>query len=118
MGRLFAGTPWDRPPRCESCGALEADCQCSPEKPEPKRIDPARQTVRLRVEKRSKEKHVTVLRGLDPEGNDMEALALRLKTVCGSGGTVKDDTIELQGEHLEKVEATLAGIGYKTKRGG
>ncbi|CAN5860833.1 translation initiation factor [soil metagenome] len=118
MGRLFAGTPWDRPPRCERCGELEADCRCPPPEPEPKRLDPAQQTARLRVEKRPKGKLVTVLRGLDPVGNDLEALAARLKSACGSGGTVKDGTIEIQGEHLDKVESALAAIGYKTKRGG
>jgi translation initiation factor 1 len=89
MGRLFAGTQWDRPPRCERCGALEAECTCPPaEPPAPERIDPSRQTARIRVEKRPK------------------------------GKSVKDDgSIEIQGSHLDRVESLLASIGYKTKRG-
>ena len=37
---------------------------------------------------------------LDPEGNDLPALAAKLKSACGTGGTVKDGPIELQGDHL------------------
>ena len=118
MGRLFAGTQWDRPPRCDRCGALEAECTCPPPEPEVKRIDPASQTARVRVEKRPKGKHVTVVRGLDPTGNDLAALAARLKSALGVGGTVKDDgTIEVQGEHADRVASILAEVGYKTRPG-
>jgi translation initiation factor 1 len=117
MGRLFAGTPWDRPPTCDRCGRLEAECACPPPPPtEPTRIPPHRQTARLRVEKRPKGKVVTVVRNLDPEGNDLLALAATLKARCGTGGTVKDATIELQGDHLATTEAALAALGYKTQR--
>ncbi|RUL86464.1 translation initiation factor [Tautonia sociabilis] len=118
MGRLFAGTQWDRPPRCERCGQLEAECSCPPPAPEPpRRLDPARQTARIRVEKRPKGKLVTAIRGLPPDGNDLPALAAQLKSTIGGGGTVKDDgTIELQGDHADRVSSLLAEIGYNTKR--
>lgn len=117
MGRLFAGTPWDRPPTCNRCGRLESECQCPPIEPEPTRIPPEKQTARIRVEKRAKGKLVTVIQGLDPEGNDLPELAARLKETCGTGGTTKDDTIELQGDHLERAETALRAIGYKTRKG-
>jgi translation initiation factor 1 len=116
MQRLFAGTPWDRPPRCERCGQLEADCSCPPPAAEPVRIPPDQQTARLRVEKRAKGKVVTVLWGLDPTGNDLSALAARLKDRCGTGGTVKDGTIELQGDHRAGAEAGLVALGYRVRR--
>ena len=118
MGRLFAGTHWDRPPRCARCGDLESECNCPPVVAEPVRLDPGTQTAWLRVEKRPKGKLVTAVRGLDPIGNDLGALAARLKGAIGGGGTVKDDgTIEVQGDHLDRVEGLLATLGYRTKRG-
>jgi translation initiation factor 1 len=60
---------------------------------------------------------VTVVANLDPDGNDLPDLAARLKTRCGTGGTVKDGLIELQGDHVAAAEAVLKGLGYKTRRG-
>lgn len=117
MGRLFAGTAWDRPPSCEVCGKLASECVCPPRVVAPARIAPEAQTARIRIEKRPKGKMVTVVSHLDPSGNDLPALAAVLKAKCGTGGTAKDDVIELQGDHVSKVEAALAAIGYKVKRG-
>jgi len=75
--RLFEGTPFDRPPRCERCGALEEECTCPPP-----RFPPESQTVRLAVEKRRKGKVVTALRGLSVEGNDLPELLRQLKSAC------------------------------------
>ncbi len=116
MGRLFAGTPFDRPPTCERCGKLETECGCPHPVVEPSRLDPSTQTARLKREKRPKGKVVTVIGGLDPGGNDLVALAATLKGKCGAGGTVKDGAIELQGDHLDAAEAALKVIGFKTKR--
>jgi translation initiation factor 1 len=48
----------------------------------------------------------------------LNAIAQQLKKLCGSGGTVKDGTIEIQGDHCEKVQARLTEMGYKVKRAG
>jgi translation initiation factor 1 len=80
-----------------------------------KRIPPEQQTARLMTERRAKGKFVTVIAGLDAEGNDLDELATRLKNVCGTGGTVKDGQIELQGNHLQGVERALRAIGYTIK---
>ena len=117
MQRLFAGTPWDRPPTCERCGKPEPECACPPAPPPaPRRLDPATQTARLRVEKRARGKVVTVVAGLDPEGNNLPALAATLKDRCGTGGTMKDGHIELQGDRLDAARSVLEGLGYKTRR--
>ena len=116
MQRLFSGTPFDRPPTCERCGRLETKCSCPPVVVEPVRHPPEEQTARLRVERRAKGKTVTVVAGLDPLGNDLPALASRLKTRCGAGGTVKNGTIELQGNRLSAADAALRDLGYKTSR--
>ena len=83
----------------------------------PARIAPEIQTARLKVEKRPKGKVVTTVVGLDPAGNDLADLAAKLKSRCGSGGTVKEGVIELQGDHLSVAEAVLKEVGYKVKRG-
>ena len=119
MPRLFAGTPWDRPPTCDRCGRLESACSCPPLVPEVKRIPPEQQTARLMTERRAKGKLVTMIAGLDPKDNDLNELATQLKNACGAGGTVKDGQIELQGDHLQAAMRTLQAIGYNTKaRGG
>jgi translation initiation factor 1 len=115
--RLFAGTPWDRPPKCDRCGAPTAECRCPPVDVEPLRLAPETQTARLKVEKRSKGKIVTIVSGLDPNGNDLPALARTLKSRVGAGGTVREATIELQGDRLDAAETVLGALGYKTKRG-
>ena len=111
--RLFEGTPWDRPPRCERCGELEADCVCPPP---PKALTPAeKQTARLAIEKRKKGKVVTVVRGLSPEENDLPELLAKLKASCGAGGTLKDDQLEIQGKHVELVRELLMDLGYRVR---
>jgi translation initiation factor 1 len=111
--RLFEGTPFDRPPRCERCGELEADCVCPPAPP--LRIPPEKQTARLAVEKRKKGTVVTVVRGLPSEGNDLPALLTQLKSACGAGGTIQDDALEIQGNHLDSIRNHLGQLGYKVR---
>ena len=48
----------------------------------------------------------------------MKDLSKKLKQVCGSGGTVKGDTIEIQGEHREKIAEALRSMGYQVKIAG
>ena len=111
--RLFAGTQWDLPPKCQRCGELEDDCTCPPS---PKQLTaPEKQTARLAVEKRKKGKVVTVVRGLLADENDLPALLARLKNACGAGGTLKDDRLEIQGGHLERVRALLTEVGYRVR---
>ena len=111
--RLFEGTEFDRPPRCEQCGELEEACVCPPAPVE--RIPPEKQTAKLSVEKRKKGKQVTLVRGLSSEGNDLAELLTQLKSDCGSGGTLKDDVLELQGNQLDRLRTALEKIGFRVK---
>jgi translation initiation factor 1 len=63
-------------------------------------------------------KTVTVITGIPASGEALSALAQQLKKLCGSGGTVKDGVIEIQGDHCDKVMAKLSELGYKVKRSG
>ena len=109
--RLFEGTPFDRPPRCEHCGELEADCRCPP--PARPLGPPTKQTAKLALEKRKRGKTVTVIRGLAAEDNDLPALLTQLKSICGAGGTLKNDVLELQGDHRNRARSVLTDIGYR-----
>lgn len=115
MTRLFAGTPFDRPPLCERCGKLESDCTCPPEVPAKLQIPPSQQTARLALERRKKGKTVTVIRGLSDDANHLPALLTKLKTACGAGGTIADDALELQGDHMIRLRTLLADLGYRVR---
>ncbi len=63
-------------------------------------------------------KTVTVVMGVPLDGEALIALARRLKTACGTGGTVRAGTMEFQGDHRDRVEALLAIEGIRSKRAG
>lgn len=63
-------------------------------------------------------KAVTVIRGLDADPAGLVALGKQLKACCGSGGTVKEGVVEVQGDHCERVVAYLQQAGYAAKRAG
>ncbi|HEY4260881.1 MAG TPA: translation initiation factor [Schlesneria sp.] len=111
--RLFEGTAWDRPPTCERCGKLEAECTCPPIVAAKELIPPQKQTAQLSVEKRKKGKLVTVIRGLSAEANDLSALLTKLKNSCGAGGAIEEDALEIQGDQLSRLQTILSEIGYR-----
>ena len=113
MTRLFSGTPFDRPPVCDRCGKLESACACSPISKPKNQTPPAKQTVRLAIEKRKKGKLVTVIRGLSATDNDLPALLGKLKDRCGAGGSLDGDTLEIQGNHVDRLRTLLGEIGYR-----
>jgi translation initiation factor 1 len=69
----------------------------------------------VQVEKRKAGRVVTVIRGLAPTDNDLPALLTELKNACGAGGTVRDDSLEIQGDQLQRAKEALSAIGYKVK---
>jgi translation initiation factor 1 len=63
-------------------------------------------------------KTVTLVRGLPLAADELAALGKQLRSACGSGGTVKDGVLEIQGDHCERVMAELTKLGHKPKRAG
>lgn len=63
-------------------------------------------------------KTVTVIRGAALAPDALAALAKRLKSLCGSGGTAKDGVIEIQGDHADRLVEALGGLGHRVKRAG
>jgi translation initiation factor 1 len=63
-------------------------------------------------------KGVSMITGLTLPAAQLEALATRLKKLCGAGGAVKDGSIEIQGEHRDRLVEELIKLGYEAKRSG
>jgi translation initiation factor 1 len=63
-------------------------------------------------------KGVTVITGLPLTPETLAALASELKRLCGSGGTVKEGSIEIQGEHRDRLVAELSRRGFAARRAG
>jgi translation initiation factor 1 len=63
-------------------------------------------------------KGVSVISGLPLAGAELEALGTRLKKLCGAGGAVKDGTIEIQGDHRDRLVAELQKLGFEARRSG
>ena len=81
--------------------------------------NPAKQGVRIRRESKGRGgKTVCVIDGLELPGEALKALLKRLKGQLGTGGAVKDDSIEIQGDHRDKLLALLAREGIKAKPSG
>ena len=101
---------------CPECRRPVTDCQCRQQvsgRPTPDGI------VRIRRETKGRNgKGVTLIDGLPLTSDALSALAKVLKSKCGSGGTVKDGVIEIQGEHRELVKGYLELQGYKVKLAG
>lgn len=100
---------------CPACRKPVADCICS------------RNTAKLasdgivRVSRETKGRNgkgVTLVKGLSLDALALAQLGKQLKTACGSGGTVKDGVIEIQGDHCERVIEALKKQGWAVKRAG
>jgi translation initiation factor 1 len=75
--------------------------------------------VRIRREtKGRKGKGVTTVSGLILADTDMKELCSKLKKMCGTGGALKDGTIEIQGDNRDKIKATLEQLGHNVKLAG
>lgn len=95
----------------------QGDLRKQNQKPSPvKSLPPQQQTAYLHRESKGRGgKVVTLVKNLVLSEEDLKTLAKRLKQVCGSGGTVKEGMIEIQGEHREKIAGVLRTTGYKVK---
>ena len=76
---------------------------------------PAKPTVKLSLEKRASGKSVTVAGGLPDNAEFLASLAKEWKKACGTGGSVRPDGIELQGDQRERLRQLIVARGWKVK---
>jgi translation initiation factor 1 len=82
-------------------------------------LAPHEQDLRVWLEKNHRGgKLACVIKGFVGKKDDLETLAKTLKTKCGTGGSVKDNEIIIQGDHREKIVAMLQQMKYKAKKAG
>ena len=113
--RVVYDTAVGRTDRCSNCRRRQEACVCPP--------SVQRQAgdgiVRIwRDRKGRRGKTMTVVTGLPGGEAALAGIAATLKRLCGSGGTVSDGNVEIQGDHRERVAAKLTELGYRVKLAG
>lgn len=104
---------------CSRCGKPEGECRCNEQRRMGAPSTPRDGFVRLALDRKQRRgKSVTVITNIPGDLAQLTALAQEFRKLCGTGGSLKDGAIELQGDHRDKVEARLAALGYKIKRVG
>ncbi|GAC1458290.1 MAG: hypothetical protein NVSMB70_02670 [Chamaesiphon sp.] len=82
-------------------------------------LPPVQQNLRVQASRKGRKgKTVTVVSGFQLVPETLEALLKQLKAQCGAGGTIKDNEIEIQGDHTQKMVQILTQLGYKAKISG
>lgn len=100
---------------CPKCHQLKKTCTCRDEPSAPNKST----VVRVgRETKGRRGKGVTIISDLPLNEHDLTELAAKMKTRLGTGGTIKDGRIEIQGDHRDRIVAELEALGYRVKRAG
>lgn len=112
LGGLVYST--DQGECCPNCRQPKAACRCGEDA-----VPPGDGIVRVRRESKGRGgKTVTTVSGVPLAGEALKTLAASLKKRCGTGGTLKDGVIEIQGEHVDTLIAELSKQGFTVKRSG
>ena len=93
---------------CTVCGLPQELCVCE-------EIAREQQEINIYTVSRRYGKLVTIVEGIDSNDIDLEDLGKKLKTACAAGGTVKKDTIELQGNDKRRVKKVLNEMGFNVE---
>lgn len=82
-------------------------------------LPPNQQDLRIQATRKGKKgKTVTVITGFQHQSQTLNQLLKKLKAQCGSGGTIKENTMEIQGDHRENLVKILQNLGYRVKVSG
>lgn len=100
---------------CPECSKPLSHCTCR----KPTAVQAGDGVIRLsRQTKGRKGKGVTLITGVPLAGEKLGDFAKKLKRKCGSGGTVKDGVIEIQGDHRDTLMVELKKEGWSVKKAG
>ena len=112
LGGLVYSTDAGR--MCPDCRQVIANCICKAQA-----LPKTDGVVRVSLQTKGRGgKSVTLVKGLPLDALALAALAKQLRTACGTGGTVKDGVVEVQGDHVATVMAALHKQAYVVKRAG
>ena len=82
-------------------------------------LPPNQQDIRIQTTRSGRKgKTVTIIKGFQHNPETLTKLLKKLKSQCGSGGTVKKDSLEIQGDHKQKLLEIVTKLGYKAKISG
>lgn len=82
-------------------------------------LPPNQHNLKVQASRKGRKgKTVTVISGFQVSPETLQTLLKQLKAQCGAGGTIKDNEIEIQGDHKQKLVETLVKLGYKAKISG
>ena len=104
---------------CPDCGRPVAECTCTQKTARSAPSAKGDGVVRVALARKGRAgKTVSVVTGLNLGDEALKTLASDLKRRCGTGGTVKDGTIEIQGDHRDTLVAALKEQGIPAKKAG
>jgi len=99
---------------CPACRQPISHCTCKAQL-----IPPTDGVVRVSLQTKGRGgKSVTLVKGLSLDAVALAVLGKQLRSACGSGGTVKDGVVEVQGDHVVTIMAALQKQNYNVKRAG
>jgi translation initiation factor 1 len=108
-----------RIPICKRCHLPQTECRCRETATEMVTQAPRDGFVRISRDRKGRRgKTMTLVSNLPDDDSILAEVTQHLKKLCGSGGTCKEQTIAIQGDHRDKIEAWLIQQGYKVKRVG
>ncbi len=104
---------------CPDCGKNAQKCSCKRKKAKLQSNIHFDEIIRIRREtKGHKGKTVTSITGFQENTDDLKQIAKKLKTSCGTGGSIKDGIIIIQGDHRQAIQSELQKQGFKVKLAG
>ena len=115
---IYSSGPGGAGSRCPKCGWPIESCACS------KNVGVSAGPLaaqRVRVQRSSAGrggKTVTLVTGIEGGDGVLSPLVKKMKTRCGAGGTVRGETIEIQGDHVDTLLSLLSSEGYRPKKSG
>ena len=118
-GKSSGNNPTDRPRVVYSEFGPSASSNSDALKRAVPDLPPNQQNLRVQASRAGRKgKTVTIITGFQSKPETLSALLKQLKAQCGTGGALKEDTLEIQGDHKQKILQILVELGYKAKISG